>query len=115
MDAKLRDEIAQVHAQFCRGLSDPTRVMIVYLLSQKNHNVNELVEHLDLPQPTVSRHLKILRDRGIVIAKREGQCVQYHLSDSRITDALDLLRSIMADQLASKGDLAQSVTELSNL
>jgi ArsR family transcriptional regulator len=48
-------------------------------------------------QPTTSRHLKILRDRGLVAPTRAGANVIYSLTDTRLIDALDLLRAVMRD------------------
>jgi ArsR family transcriptional regulator len=70
-----------------------------------------LSEVLDLPQPTVSRHLKVLRERGLVTSEREGQAVSYSLRDNRIIDALDLLRAILADRLQSQGALGRTVSK----
>lgn len=109
MDAQLREEIDNLHAQICRALADPHRILILYTLAERPHYVGELSQELDLPQPSVSRHLKVLRDRGLVQAEREGQAVSYTLMDERIIEALDLLRSVLAARLKLQGALGQSV------
>ena len=106
----LIQEINQLHANICGALADPSRILILYLLSEGPLNVNALVEKLDLPQPTVSRHLKVLRERGLVVAARDGQSVYYSLADSRVIDALDLLRTVLGERLAKQATLANSVT-----
>lgn len=110
MDPQLREEIDNLHAQICRALADPHRIFILYTLFDRPHHVSALSEELDLPQPTVSRHLKVLRERGLVHAEREGQSVSYSLADERIIDALDLLRALLADRLQSQGDLGRTVS-----
>jgi DNA-binding transcriptional ArsR family regulator len=60
---------------------------------------------LNLSQPLVSRHLKILRDRGLVTATRQGAVVQYELADERIITALDLLRTIMRERIQYRAEL----------
>ena len=60
MPYALEQEINQLHAEICAGLADPKRILILYALHEKPRNVNELVELLDLSQPMVSRHLKVL-------------------------------------------------------
>jgi len=105
----LRSEINKLHAQICSGHADPTRILILYTLREKSYNVSELSEMLELPQPTVSRHLKVLRERRMVIAKREGQAVYYSLGDERIIEALDLLRAVLASSLQDQSELAESV------
>lgn len=103
----LREEVARLHANMCNGIADTTRILIIYALADEPRNVSELAKYLDLPQPTVSRHLKIMRDCGIVLAERAGQAVIYTLKDSRIVQALDLLRAVMADTLEDRAALAR--------
>lgn len=111
MAKSLRDEINILHAQVCSGLADPNRILILYTLAEKPHNVSDMASQLEIPQPTVSRHLKILRERSMVNAEREGQSVIYSLADERIITALDLLRAMLADSLESQVDLARSASE----
>ncbi len=102
---QLEREVHILHTHICEGLGDPKRVLILYLLADGPHNVSELTGMLGVSQPTVSHHLKVLRDRGLVQAKREGTSVYYSLSDHRIIEALDLLRRMLADILARRADL----------
>jgi len=101
----LAQEISQLEADFCFALSDPTRLLLIYTLGDAPHNVTELANELGLAQPTASRQLKILRDRGLVFAVRQGTTVTYHLADSRLIDALDLLRTVMRERLAHRAGL----------
>jgi DNA-binding transcriptional ArsR family regulator len=107
----LREEVVRLHANVCSGLADPNRIMIIYALADGPRNVSDIGAMLDLPQPTVSRHLKILRDRGIVRSERDGQTINYQLTDKRVVQALDLLRSSLADMLKEQAVLANSVGE----
>ena len=111
MSDELREEGVRLHAQVCSGLADPNRILIIYNLSEGPRCVNDIAAAIELPQPTISRHLKILRDRGLVRAERDGQTIYYHLSDPRIIQALDILRSILADQLKDQALLARQVNE----
>jgi ArsR family transcriptional regulator len=111
MDTNLRLEIDRLHAQVCNGLADPNRILILYTLAENAFNVSDLARAIDLPQSTVSRHLKILRDRGMVKSERDGQSVFYTLTDDRIIQALDLLRAMLASSLESQGQLARSAVE----
>ena len=111
MDSHLREEIVRLHASICEGLADPTRIMILYALADKAHHVTELATSLGMPQPTISRHLKVLRDKGLVIAERRAQSVLYSLADHRVIDALDLMRAVLADSLHSRAELARTVSQ----
>jgi ArsR family transcriptional regulator len=101
----LIQEITQLHADFCSALADSTRLILLYALAEKSRNVTELTEEVGLPQPTVSRHLKVLRDRGLVVANRQGMTVQYALADHRIVEALDILLAIMRDRIQYRASL----------
>jgi ArsR family transcriptional regulator len=103
----LVQEITQLHADFCSALADSTRLILLYALADEPRNVTELTQELGQPQPTISRHLKNLRDRGLVIATRQGMTVQYSLADKRVIDALDILRSIMRDSIQKRASLVK--------
>ena len=101
---------SQLEADFCFSLSDPTRILILYALSETPLNVTELTNELGVTQPTTSRHLKVLRDRGLVTTKRQGTTITYHLSDKRLVQALDLLRSVMRDRLTQRVNLINEIS-----
>ena len=107
----LKQEISQLEADFCFALSDPTRILILYALSENVLNVTELTNELGITQPTTSRHLKVLRDRGLVNTTRQGTTITYHLSDQRLIQALDLLRSVMRDGLTQRMNLINEITQ----
>ncbi|MEA3340462.1 MAG: metalloregulator ArsR/SmtB family transcription factor [Chloroflexota bacterium] len=105
MDNSLEQEAKLLHAHICEGLGDPKRVMILYLLADQSRNVTELTEALGVSQPTVSHHLKILRERGLVLTERDGTAIYYSLADPRIIQALDILREMLVDLLAQRTSL----------
>ena len=109
MNSALETEVLQLHAEICAGLADPNRIMILYALSDDPHNVTEICNTLGMPQPSVSRHLKILRERRMVTTERKGTVVQYSLADKRLVEALDLLRSVLRDGLAERAKLAEVI------
>ncbi len=105
----LLEEILELHAKLCSGLADPIRIAILYELAQGPHNVGDLVNAMELPQSSVSRHLRILRDRQLVIAKRVGTSVYYELADREVIEALDMLRAVLRRRLKSRGELADAL------
>lgn len=111
MNQDLELEVNQLHAEFCAGLADPKRILILYSLSEKPQNVTELATSLRMSQPAVSRHLKVLRDRGMVTATRLGPSVEYRLGDPRLIEALDLLRAALRDHLSHRAELAGAIIE----
>ena len=103
----LQQEISQLEADFCSALSDPNRLLILYALNDGPLNVTELTNELNLNQPTTSRHLKVLRERGLVHTTRQGPSITYHISDKRLIQALDLLRTVMRERLAYRAGLME--------
>jgi ArsR family transcriptional regulator len=64
-----------------KALSDPNRVKIIKMLQQRILCVCELKAALNLAQPTVSKHLKLLEDAGLVESDKDGLWVNYRLTD----------------------------------
>lgn len=109
MNSELQSEVVQLHAEICAGLADPNRIMILYELSSESRNVTEISKILNMPQPMVSRHLKVLRERGMVIPERQGAVVRYSLGDKRLIEALDLLRAVLRDTLTKRAELVEVI------
>lgn len=109
VDKPMREEINELHASLCSGLADPNRIAMLYELSAGQKNVTDLVHALDMPQSSVSRHLRVLRDRQLVTSERRGTMVYYEIADARVIDALDILRGVLRDRLESRGHLADAL------
>lgn len=79
-------------AALLKSISHPVRICIIMGLQQKGLcNVTDMRCGLDLPQSTVSTHLSILRDMGIVDTLRKGTEIYYQLKDERIVELLNLI------------------------
>ena len=96
--SSVRAELIQLHASVCKGLADPKRLLIINALRDGERTVSELVDDLDIPQANVSQHLAVLRDKGLVSYRKEGQWAYYSLTSMKIVAAMDLLREVMAEQ-----------------
>lgn len=104
----LSQEVTQLHADICSALAEPRRILLLYALSEKPFTVNDLAERIGISQPAASRHLKLLRERGLVQATRQGVNVEYSLSDVRLIEALDLLRAVLRDNISHRASLIDS-------
>jgi ArsR family transcriptional regulator len=107
VETRLEQEISLLHDRICQGIGDPKRILILYELYRSPRCVNSLVETLGLPQSTVSRHLKILRERSLVLTERDGTTVTYSIADTRIIDALNIMRDVLANILKHEVRLAE--------
>jgi ArsR family transcriptional regulator len=91
----------------CAALADPKRILILYALLERGQKVCDLALQLGISQPAASRHLKILRDRGLVRAERQGASVSYRLTDLRLIEALDTLRAVLRDRIQHRANLIE--------
>jgi DNA-binding transcriptional ArsR family regulator len=98
-------EVSQLEASLCYAFVDSTRILILYALNERPHNVTELTHKLDAPQSKISRHLKVLRDLGLVRTTRQGVTITYELADCRLIEALDILRGVLRDGISLKASL----------
>ena len=78
--------------RYFKALSDDTRLRLVHVLSQYELSVNELVSLLETGQSRISRHLKILADAGLLVARRDGLRAYY--SAVREGEGLEFLRAV---------------------
>jgi DNA-binding transcriptional ArsR family regulator len=99
--SSIRQELTLLHASVCKGLADPKRLLIINALRDGERTVTELVDELGIPQANVSQHLAVLRDKGLVQARKEGQFAYYSVTSTKIIEAMDLLREVMAEQVGT--------------
>lgn len=97
-----RDEYYRLHASVCKGLADPKRLLILDALRDGERSVTEICEMTDTPQSNVSQHLAVMRDKGLVVSRRDGQRVFYAVTSTKINEALDLLLDVMKSHVIAK-------------
>jgi ArsR family transcriptional regulator len=85
---------------------------MIYALADRPRSVNDLAEELGISQPAASRNLKVLRERGLVFALRQGTTLEYRLTDLRLVDALNMLRTVLRDRLTYRANLMESANEV---
>ena len=89
-------------AKIFNALSDPVRLDIIEFLRSGEKCVCEIVPHVDLIQPLVSRHLKILKDCGLLKYRKEGNRRLYSITDYRIVEIIDAMGSDLVDTLSKR-------------
>jgi ArsR family transcriptional regulator len=103
-DEPISVDEAQALAAVLQTLGDPTRLRILTTLETTCVSVTSIVEATGLRQPSVSHHLRILRDRGLVRGERRGGYVYYCLTTNKLRAALDALRVLTPGTAASSED-----------
>ena len=98
--------IFQLHAEICKTLSNPIRLEILSKLRDGKKSVNEIASLTGVRQATVSQHLAVLRQRGVVSTRREGINVYYDVANPKITRACDLMREVLFEHIASMNEIS---------
>lgn len=86
MESLPNDAQFEEYASKLKALSDPTRLKILYLLSNDELCVCEVISALDKPQSSVSHHLNILKNLGFIKGRKDGIWMHYKLTDPKIAD-----------------------------
>ena len=80
------DGLLDSAGELLRALAAPIRIAIVLQLRESQRCVHELVDALDVPQPLVSQHLRVLKAAGVVTGERNGREVKYRLADHHLAE-----------------------------
>ena len=99
-DFPLNEEMTSLMAQadLCQSLTHPFRLKILRLLAEGRKNVSELMEATDKPQPFISQHLRVLRQKKVVDDKRDGNEVFYSLADPKIVKICELVAELINER-----------------
>ncbi len=100
--APKQDNPHRLKAKVFYALSDPVRLEILEFIREGEKCVCEIVPHLNLIQPVVSRHLKILKDNGLVAHRKDGTKRLYSVTDDRIYKIIDDISPELASALTKK-------------
>ena len=104
------DEGCQLLADFFSVLAHPTRMRLFCYLGCGRHTISELAERLNITVQNASQQLRIMREKGVLTADREGQSVYLSIADSRIVDAVKLLRLVSVDKFQRRASAMVSPT-----
>ncbi|WP_448588812.1 ArsR/SmtB family transcription factor [Thermodesulfobium sp.] len=107
-------QLFEAHAELCKSLSNPKRLMIIAMLTEGEASVTEISKTIDARPSTVSQHLALLRSHNLVSTRKEGKTIYYSLSDKRLGDACNLIRQILYEIMKKHGNFAKEMSLESN-
>lgn len=90
--------LLRLQAELWQSLGNPTRLQIIQSLKTSAKSVSEISFEIGLAQPTVSRHLSILRANGILSAHRKAQEVFYEIANPKVMDLCETARSLLIER-----------------
>ena len=92
-------QVFNLQAEICKTLANPKRLEIIYALKEGELSAGELVKRLGIPKANVSQHLAILRQRRVVVSRRDGVNIYYSIANPKIVQACALMREMLMEQI----------------
>ena len=105
----MRQQLSEFKADFFRALAHPLRISILDGLRDGELTVNEISQHFNVEQANASQQLAVLRNRNIVIARKEGSSVYYSVSDKAIFKLLDVAKEIFNHHLIGVRSMLEEI------
>ena len=91
------DELADNQAASCRVLGNGRRLLILWLISNEELSVNEITHRVGSSIQNISQHLRVLKESGIIVARRKGQTIYYRIADLEWTRGCPALHRVPGD------------------
>ena len=104
-------EIFELQAELYQTMANAKRLAIVELLSHGETSVGSIAEALDLSISAISQHLRNMKDKNVVVTRKDGQTVYYRLKTPKIIEGCHLVRKILLEELESQGRIARDYDE----
>jgi DNA-binding transcriptional ArsR family regulator len=95
----LSTEFYELHASMCSVFASPRRLEIIHLLADKELTVSEILHSISITKTNLSQHLSIMKDRGIVKSRRQGQHIYYSIANKKIIKAYELMSEVLNESL----------------
>lgn len=99
----------EMHAEICKIFTSPKRLEIIDLLQNQEKSVSQLITATGLSQSNISQHLGILREKGVIAARREGNTTHYRIANPKILEACRLMREVLLENLEEGKRLATTI------
>ena len=105
----MRQQLSNFKAEFFKALAHPLRISILDALRMGELTVNEISQRFGVEPANASQQLGVLRNKGIVVARKEGSNVYYSVSDPAIFTLLDAAREIFNHQLTGVQGMLEEI------
>jgi ArsR family transcriptional regulator len=105
----MRQQLSEFKADFFKALAHPLRISILDALRDGELTVNEISQRFEVEQANASQQLAVLRNRNIVVTRKEGANVYYSVSDKSIFKLLDAAKEIFNHQLVGVRSMLEEI------
>jgi DNA-binding transcriptional ArsR family regulator len=101
-----------MQAELCSLLANPKRLMILDLLSREGEaKVGDIAEALNVSISTASQHLRLMRDKNVVLSRKEGHAVYYWLKHPKLMAGCHAVQEVLMDELLGTAQMAEHLQE----
>ena len=97
--AAMDRELYRCHADMCKVFSHPTRLEILNVLREEEMSVSNLAGRLKVAIGNLSQHLNMMKQRRVLVSRKDGNVVYYRLANPKMLKAFDLIREILLEQM----------------
>ena len=104
------DQIYQYHAEMCQVFSHPKRLEVINVLRDGEMSVTELAQKLELTIGNLSQHLSMMKERHILLTRKEGNMVYYRILNPKLIRCFDMMREMLFDQIKQDAALIGAKT-----
>jgi len=111
VDKEFDMTIYNLQAEISKTLAHPLRIALLHTLKEEEKTVNELVEILNASQSNISQHLALMRQRQMVKTRKNGSSVYYRVANPKISQACDIMREVLMEQLSQKHEIAKNYSQ----
>jgi len=102
--------IYEMQAEISKTIAHPIRIAILHCLKDGEKTVNALVKTIGASQSNISQHLALMRQRQIVKTRKSGSTIYYRVSSPKISQACDMVREVLIEQLSHRQEIAKNMT-----
>ncbi len=92
-------QIYQYHAEMCQVFSHPKRLEVINVLQGGEMSVSELAQKLELAIGNLSQHLAMMKERHILLTRKEGNMVYYRIANPKLIRCFDMMREMLFEQI----------------
>lgn len=101
--------IFQLHADVCKAMSHAIRIEIIDLLGESELSFGEIFEKTTVAKSSLSQHLSVMVDKGILTQRKEGLNSYFMLSTAKVAEACRLMREVLIEKLQKNQEILKNL------
>ncbi len=104
-------EVFSRHAEMCKVFSSPIRLQILNMLRKQEMSVSKLADQLGVAIGNLSQHLNMMKQRRVLVSRKDGNIVYYRLANPKMLKAFDLIRELLFEQMQRESVLVRHMEQ----